>query len=80
MKDNPNVEVIAFAMEKDELGFNHHTQKFDKWINVLGLNKWQNEIARNYNITSTPTYFILDKDKRIINKPNAIENVKSFFK
>ncbi len=78
-KEKSNVMVIAFAMEKDDVGFNQHTKKYDKWINVLGLNKWENKIAKNYNITSTPTYFILDKDKKIIYKPNAIENIRSFF-
>tara|TARA_R110001583_G_scaffold176620_1_gene331363 strand:+ start:12762 stop:14102 length:1341 start_codon:yes stop_codon:yes gene_type:complete len=78
-KDNPTIKVIAFAMEKDELGFNHHTQKFEKWTNILGLGKWDNPITKNYNIVSTPTYFILDANKRIIAKPEFFKDVKSFF-
>ena len=78
-KDNPNVKVIAFAMEKDDLGFNYHTQKFENWTNILGLGKWDNPIAKNYNIVSTPTYFILDTNKRIIAKPEFFKDVKAFF-
>lgn len=79
IKDNKETKVIAIALENDELDFNHHTSKFKKWTNVLGLNKWQNEIARSYEITSTPTYFVLDKNKKIIAKPDYFEDVKSFF-
>ncbi|SNR50997.1 TlpA family protein disulfide reductase [Lutibacter flavus] len=78
IKDNEEVHVIAIALENDELGFNHHTQNFEKWTNVLGLEKWQNKIARKYEIVSTPTYFVLDSNKKIISKPEYVEDVKKF--
>lgn len=78
-KDITGIKVIAIALENDELDFNHHTSKFEKWTNVLGLNKWQNKIAQNYEITSTPTYFVLDRNKTIIAKPDYFKDVKSFF-
>ena len=78
IKDNENTHVIAFALETDEFGFNHYTQNFEKWTNVLGLDKWQNETARLYNITATPTYFVLDADKKIIAKPDHFGDVKKF--
>ena len=80
VKDNEAVLVIAIALENDELGFNHHTEKFDTWTNILGLDKWQNSIARNYKISSTPNYFVLDENKKIISKPYDIEAVKNYFK
>lgn len=80
IKDNDGVHAIAIALEKDEFGFNHHTEKFDKWTNILGLEKWQNSIARDYDITSTPSYFVLDGNKKIISKPYALEDVKAYFK
>ena len=80
IKDNPEVEVIAIALENDEFGFNHYTEKFEKWTNILGLDKWQNTIARDYQISSTPSYFVLDANKKIISKPYALEDVKNYFK
>jgi len=79
-KNNENVHVIGFALENNELGFNYHTLNFIKWTNILGLNKWQNPTAKSYDIVSTPTYFILDSNKKIIAKPNSIQELKSFFK
>ena len=79
IKNNTNVYVIAIALESDDLGFNHHTSSFVNWTNVLGLNKWQNEIARDYEITSTPSYFVLDSNKKIIAKPEYFKDVKNIF-
>lgn len=79
IKDREDVEVLAIALEQDELGFNHHTEKFKDWTNILGLKKWQNPIARSYNIVSTPAYYILDANKKIISKPELYTDVKRFF-
>ncbi|MCF6278871.1 MAG: TlpA family protein disulfide reductase [Flavobacteriaceae bacterium] len=67
-----SVKVIAVALEEDKFGFNHHTEMMDKWINVLALNKWENKIARSYEIHSTPSYFVLDRDKKITAKPEQL--------
>lgn len=79
-KDNSAIHVIAIALEKDDLGFDHHTLNFVKWTNILALKKWQNPIAKEYEITSTPTYFVLDADKKIISKPELFTDVKAFIK
>ena len=47
INENKKVHVIAIALENDEYGFNHHTEKFEKWTNVLGLGKWENKIANS---------------------------------
>lgn len=75
-----DVHVIGFTLEKDDLGFKKYSKLYPEWTNVLGLNKWQNKTARTYEIRATPTYFILDKNKRIVAKPNHFEDVKAFFK
>jgi hypothetical protein len=36
-------------------------------------------MAKEYKIELTPTYFILDKDKKIIAKPIHFEEVKAYF-
>ena len=79
LKDNPDVHVIAVALEEDTVGFNKHTTKFQQFTNVLGLRKWENPIGQKYQITATPTYFVLDKDKKIIAKPEYFRDVKTFF-
>jgi len=78
-KDKPNIHVIAIALENDALGFNKHTLNYVKWTTILGLKKWENQIAKDYQIKATPTYFVLDTSKKIIAKPDFFKDVKDFF-
>lgn len=79
MKTRTKMKVIAFALEKDAYVWETYTNSnLNGWHNVLGLNKWQNKTARTYNINATPTYFVLDKNKKIIAKPNEFVDVKAF--
>ncbi len=43
------------------------TDKMD-WYHVSNLKSWQDPIAKQYNVRSIPTTFLLDKDGKIIDK------------
>lgn len=78
-KTKSNLKVVAFALENDAFIWETYSKANLKgWHNVLGLNKWENKIARTYQINATPSYFILDKNKKIIAKPDTIDEVKTF--
>ena len=62
LQQKSNIKVIAFAMERNDTGWKKMKGTLSNWHHVLGLNKWENKIARTYNILSTPTYFILDNN------------------
>ena len=79
MKPKSNIKVVAFALEKEAFVWETYKKaNLSGWHNVLGLNKWENKTARTYQINATPTYFILDKNKKIVAKPNDINDVKAF--
>ena len=80
LKNKKNIKVIAFALEEDAVVWENFSKiNLYGWHNALGLNKWQNETSKIYQIYSTPSYFILDKNKKIIAKPNDIDDVKEYF-
>jgi len=78
INNKSEVHVIAIALEENRNGFDKYTSTYTKWTNILGLKKWENSIAKTYDINATPTYFILDKNKKIIAKPEYFEDVKGF--
>ena len=78
LKDKPNIKVVAFSLEKNDVIWKKMQKDLTNWHHVLGLNKWDNEIARTYNINATPTYFVLDKNKIIIAKPDHLKDVKDY--
>ncbi|WP_445737916.1 TlpA family protein disulfide reductase [Mariniflexile sp.] len=71
------IKVIAVGLEDDNKVWKEKIKSYPEFIHVLGLGKWDNDIGNNYNVTATPTYFVLDKDKHIIGKPDDIEALKA---
>ena len=72
-------KVIAIGLEDEPYDWQNKIFDFPEFINVLGLGKWENEIGNKYDITSTPTYFVLDSDKKIIAKPETLEDLNKIF-
>lgn len=79
LEENKKVKVIAFSLEKNDTAWKGYKNKLPNWHHVLGLNKWKNKTARTYNIASTPSYFVLNAEKKIIAKPKHLKDVKLFF-
>lgn len=81
IKDNEQVKTISIALENEESrsAWEKEIIDYPSFINVLGLNKWENSIAKKYNIHATPNYFVLDANKVIIAKPYDFEALENFF-
>ncbi len=82
LKDNTNTSVVSFAIENDDIKFNEFKENLPGWHNVLGTHpeyKFDNEVVKKYKIDATPTYFVLDENKKIVAIPNTIEDVKKYF-
>jgi thioredoxin-related protein len=69
LKNNENVQVIAIGLEDDSYSWEDESSRMPDFIHVIALGKWESEYAELYAIDQTPTYFILDKDKKIRAKP-----------
>lgn len=77
---NPEqLKVIAVALDEDRYRWKDMIKKYPEFYHVFGEGKWDNPIGDNYNIKSTPSYFVLDKDKVIIKKPYDFEAFKDYF-
>ena len=72
------LKVIAVGLEDDNKAWKEKIKSFPEFTNVLGLGKWDNEIGNKYDVKETPTYFVLDKAKHIIAKPDDFEALKAF--
>lgn len=82
MKDHSETSVIAFGIEQEEFEWNEYIKKLYGWHNVMGTHpdsKWENETVQTYQLTGTPTYFIMDKNKKIIAMPNSFKDIKDYF-
>ena len=62
------IEVVAISLDSDQKAYEEKTNSLP-WINDSELKGWKSKAAEVYNIHGTPTYYILDKDNKIIEKP-----------
>ncbi|MGB0836630.1 MAG: TlpA family protein disulfide reductase [Flavobacteriaceae bacterium] len=77
LKDYPQYQVVAVGLEEYDEDWKELTAKMPEWHQVYGAGKWENPIARSYNIIGTPTYFILDTTGVILAKPGNLENLQA---
>ena len=78
-KQNKLIKVIAIGLEDEVYKWKDLTYSYPEFIHVYGEGKWDNEIGNKYGVTATPTYFILNKNKEIVSKPEDFEALKEYF-
>jgi thiol-disulfide isomerase/thioredoxin len=78
LKDNSNIRVIAVGLEDEIEHWETETAKLPGFEHAISLGKWDSTYAALYDIHATPTYYILDKDKKIIAKPKDDKAVVEF--
>ena len=67
-------EIVAISLDYDQNEFNNATKDFG-WYNYTDLLRWDSPIAEKFNVNSTPTIFLLDKDNKIIQKVGHINEL-----
>ena len=72
------VKVVAIGLEDEPSNWQNIIKDYPEFIHVYGKDKWNNTIAKDYGINSTPSYFVLNKNKEIIAKPQDFEALKDF--
>ena len=78
-KTKEDIQVVAIALDNDEYRWKEMTFEYPDFIHVYGEGKWDNEIGNQYNVTGTPSYFVLDSDKKIIGKPDDFVDFQKYF-
>ncbi|WP_276169008.1 TlpA disulfide reductase family protein [Zobellia alginiliquefaciens] len=75
LKQHNNVKVIAIGLEDDTTTWTPESAKLPDFEHAIALGRWESKYAQTYDIQKTPTYFLLDSDKRIIAKPESDKEV-----
>jgi thiol-disulfide isomerase/thioredoxin len=73
--ESKKLQVIAFGLEDQLYPWKATIEDYPNFTHVYGEGKWDNKTADAYNINSTPTYLVLDKDKIIRAKPESLEEL-----
>ena len=74
-----NIQVVALSLDVDKDSYTKKISAFP-WVNDSELRGWSSSYVDTYNVHATPTYFILDANNKIINKPDHVGDVLEYFK
>jgi protein-disulfide isomerase len=77
LADKKDLTVIAIGLEDEADNWQKMIGAYQDFIHVLGLGKWGNPTSDAYGVESTPSFFLLDKDKAIIAKPYDADALKA---
>ena len=72
-----DLTVIAIGLEDDAVNWQNMIGEYPDFIHVLGLGKWDNPTSDAYGVESTPSFYLLDKDKTIVAKPYDADALKA---
>lgn len=78
MDEHPEITVIAYALEDSVRNWNKTITNYPDFLNTYDLGKWESPVVKSYAIHATPSFFVLDKDKNILAKPEHVDDLKAF--
>ncbi len=70
-------EIIGLSMDTDAQAYESRAKAYP-WVNDTELRGWYSSFAEKYNVSATPTYFVLDENNKIIGKPDYASDVIKF--
>ncbi len=72
-------EILGVSIDKQKVMWENAVRERDfTFPNVCGMKEYQSAVAKDYRVTKTPTFFLLDSDKKIVLKPKGIRDVQTF--
>ncbi|MGS0747785.1 TlpA family protein disulfide reductase [Halpernia sp. GG3] len=72
-----NIQVIGLSVDSDKEKYEKRIKDLP-WINDAEIRGWNSSYAEKYNVHATPTYFVLDKNNKIIAKPDHVADLFKF--
>ena len=76
--DTKKVTVIAFATQGESEAWREEIKKYPHFIHVIDSGTPKRYVGNEYGVEMTPTYFVLDNNKKIIAKPDSLEELTAF--
>ncbi|MCX6246454.1 MAG: TlpA disulfide reductase family protein [Bacteroidetes bacterium] len=79
LSTRPDVKVVAIGLDEETKSWEAAIERFPGWYSIQAPEKWENRWAKLYGVSGTPTFFLLDKEHKIIGKPRNPEELKKMF-
>jgi thiol-disulfide isomerase/thioredoxin len=71
------IEIVYISIDTDQRAFEEE-YKSVPWLTYCNFEGWETKSAKDYYVFSTPTYFVLDRNLKIILRPNSATHFKTW--
>lgn len=71
------VEVVFVSLDTEKQTFNSFAGRFP-FISMCDYQKWNSTIVMDYYIFATPTIYLLDRQRKIVLRPNSVKHLNSW--
>jgi thiol-disulfide isomerase/thioredoxin len=79
-KQSDFLEIVAVSLDTDTVRWTSAVENNQlKWFNYCEFKKWESPSAIAFNIRATPTFFLLDKDKKLIAQAETVDQINNLF-
>lgn len=68
------VEVVFVSLDEDKAILRKCADPFP-FITICEYQRWESPIVKSYHVFSTPTLFLLDKTRKILLRPNSVQQL-----
>lgn len=75
--ESKKLKVIAYGTQGEDMTWEREILKYPNFIHVIDSGTPKRFVGSEYGVESTPTYFILDKNKKITAKPDSLEELQT---
>lgn len=74
-KNHNKTLVLAISLDDDYTAFQNAIKQFPDMLHYCDLQKWEGKIVSDYYVAATPTFFKLDKDRKLAGKYSGFEKL-----
>ncbi|MGB4205355.1 MAG: TlpA disulfide reductase family protein [Bacteroidales bacterium] len=72
-----DVEVVFISLDEDKQSFSNFTNIFP-FPGYCDYQKWESPVVKDYHVFATPTFYLLDENRKIILRPNSVSQMDSW--
>jgi thiol-disulfide isomerase/thioredoxin len=74
---NLGVEVVYVSLDTEAQAFELAAKSYP-FFAYCDYQKWDSPVAQNYYVFGTPTFFLLDSNRKILLRPNSVNQVDAW--
>ncbi len=74
-KNIDSIAVVTIGLDTEKQAWDDAVQRWEGWIHLRAKERWNNTWVKEYGIVATPSFFLLDREKRIIGKAPGVTSL-----